>query len=227
MNIIIDLIVIAIIALCVLISAKHGFVKTAVEVAGFILAVIITFTISTPLAEVTYDKIIEPSVVSAVSEAVQNAGNTLEDSAIDALPEFVTKNAEKFDITITDFTDKVSQDLSNGAETAVKNASQDTIKPIISKVLGLVYSIVILLVLLIVVKVLSRIINKMFSFSIIGKVNRILGGVIGLPKGLIFAVLFCMIISLLVSLYGGFLIFTSENIASTVVFKFFAQIIPL
>ena len=84
-----------------------------------------------------------------------------------------------------------------------------------------------MVVLLVVVKFLAKMINRVFSFSIIGKANRLLGGIIGIPKGIIFAILFCMVISLIVSLNNGFLIFTAENIEKTYVFKFFAEIIPL
>lgn len=60
MNYLLDLIVIAIIAAVALISARRGFVRVVIESAGFIAAIFITLTISTPLASLTYDKIIEP-----------------------------------------------------------------------------------------------------------------------------------------------------------------------
>ena len=55
MNFVIDLIVVAIIAVCAVVSAKRGFVKVLVEAVGFVAAIILTFTISTPLSEATYD----------------------------------------------------------------------------------------------------------------------------------------------------------------------------
>lgn len=223
MNLLIDLIVIAIVGLSVLISAKRGFVKVLIEVAGFVAAIIVTFTISTPLADNTYDKIIEPPIVEAAVNAV---GESAQHEAWNALPEFVTENALKLGVSGEDFTGKITENLASGTEAAVKTASQDVIKPIITKILGLIYSVVILVVLLVVVKFLAKIINKMFSFSVIGKANRVLGGIVGVPKGVIFAILFCMVVSLVVKLYGGFLIFTTQNIEKTFIFKFLADIIP-
>lgn len=223
MNLLIDLIVIAIVGLSVLISAKRGFVKVLIEVAGFVAAIIVTFTISTPLADNTYDKIIEPPIVEAAVNAV---GESVQHEAWNALPEFVTENALKLGVSGEDFTGKITENLASGTEAAVKTASQDVIKPIITKILGLIYSVVILVVLLVVVKFLAKIINKMFSFSVIGKANRVLGGIVGVPKGVIFAILFCMVVSLVVKLYGGFLIFTTQNIEKTFIFKFLADIIP-
>ncbi|MBQ8531894.1 MAG: CvpA family protein [Clostridia bacterium] len=224
MNFVIDLIVVAIIAVCAVVSAKRGFVKVLVEVVGFVAAIILTFTISTPLSEATYDKIIEPPIVNAAVEAV---GESAEHEAWNAIPDFIVDNAAKLGLSVEDFSQKISENLSNGTETAVTTASREIVRPVVTQILGLIYSIVIMVVLLVVVKFLAKMINRVFSFSIIGKANRLLGGIIGIPKGIIFAILFCMVISLIVSLNNGFLIFTAENIEKTYVFKFFAEIIPL
>ena len=69
MNFLLDLIVLAIIAAVALISARRGFVRVAIELVGFIAAIFITFTISTPLASLTYDKIIEPPALKAVEDS--------------------------------------------------------------------------------------------------------------------------------------------------------------
>lgn len=224
MNFVIDLIVVAIVAICVLLAAKKGFVKTLVEVVGFIAAISLTFTISTPLAEATYDKMIEPKIIEAAVNAV---GESTENGAVNALPDFILNNASKLGISVEDFTSKITDNLTTGTESAVRTASADVIKPIVTEILGLAYSVVIFFVLLFVVNFLAKIINKLFSFSVIGKVNRLLGGIIGVPKGIVFAILFCMIVSLIISLSGGFLMFTAENVEKTIVFKLLANIIPL
>ena len=82
MCIFIDLILVAVIALCVYMSSRQGFVKVFVEVAGFVLAIIVTFTISTPLAELTYDKIIEPPMMATVGDALKNTNANVNDVAI-------------------------------------------------------------------------------------------------------------------------------------------------
>ena len=222
MNFVIDLIVIAIIAICVLLSAKKGFVKTIVGVVGFIAATYLAFTLSTPLADTTYDKIIEPPIVESAVGAVGETQNDI----WEALPDFITDNAVKFGISSDDFKGSINNNITEGTESAVTKASQEVIKPIITKILGLIYSVVIMVVLMFVVNILAGLINKLFSFSVVGKANRILGGIIGLPKGIVFAILFCMIVSLIVRMSGGIFFFTNENIDKTILFKFLANIIP-
>ncbi len=223
MSIVLDLIVIGIILLSILISAKRGFVKVAVETAGFVAAVFLAFTISSPLSGITYDKIIEPPIVKAAVNAV---GESAESEALNALPDFITDNGF-FGADINSFTEKITSNLSKGTETAVKTASQEIVKPIATKLLGLLFTIILILILLIVVKFLAKFLNKIFSFSLVGKLNRTLGGVLGFVKGILLAVLFCAVISLILSFTGQpFLIFTEENINNSYIFKIFTEIIP-
>lgn len=225
MSIILDLIIVAIILLFTLISAKQGFVKVIVEVVGLIAAIILTFTISTPLASATYDKMIEPALLKAVTEEV--ATETDENTVLEALPDFISNNTEKLGISLSQISDSISSNISNGTETAVKTASQNVIRPVAVKLIGLIYSVILMVILFFVVKFLAKLINKLFSFSYIGKANRTLGGIIGVFKGIIFAIFFCAIVSLIVSLTkNGFWIFTPECIENSYIFNLLAKIIP-
>ena len=162
-----------------------------------------------------------------MSEKAEETFAETEESVTEKLPDFIGFGSEKFGISISDFSDKIEQNMSQGAENAIKNASQDVIKPIAVKVLGLVISAVLMIVLFILVRFLAGLINKMFSFSVVGKINRSLGGVVGLFKGAVFAMLFCVIVSVIIAFTkDGFLIFTSENVNNTYLFKFIMGLIP-
>lgn len=225
MNFILDLIILGIIALCVIISAKRGFVKCLVETIGFVAAIVVAFTVSSPLADLTYDKLIEPPVVKAATDAV---GETAEHEAWNALPDFLSnKESALLGTTVNTFTEKITQNISKGTETAVKTASQEIVKPVATKLLSLLFSVILIIVLLIVVKFLAKLLNGIFSFSLVGKLNRSLGGVVGAIEGIVFAMIFCMIISLILSFTGKpFLIFSQESINNSYIFKLFTEFIP-
>lgn len=225
MSLAIDLILILIILICILISAKRGFVKVLVETVGFIAAIIIAFTISSPLADMTYDKIIEPPVIKAAVNAV---GESSEHEAWNALPEFLTNSDSAFfGTTVNSFTEKIKENISSGVESAVKTASQEIVKPVAAKLLSLLFSVILILVLFIVVKFLAKLLNGLFSFSIVGKLNRTLGGVLGGVRGILYAFVLCAIISFIISFTGKpFLIFSEETIANSYIFRFFTEIIP-
>lgn len=225
MGIILDLIVVGIIALMVFISAKHGFVRTLIEVVGFVAALFVAFTFSSPIATTTYDKIIEPAVVKAIDEAVADAGDAATETVWAKVPDFITNNSERFGISQEDLAAKITggEALSDVAV----SVSDNIIEPIAVKVLNLAFSTILIVVLLFVVNILAKFLNKLFSFSLVGKLNRTLGGVVGLFKGILFAVVFCMIVSVIVSFTkNGFLIFTKDAIASSTLFGAICDLLP-
>lgn len=245
MNFIIDLIIVLIIMLCVWISAKKGFVKTIVGLVGFILVTYLSFTLSSPLAGITYDKIIEPVVIRSVgtpdntsedmekvSEEIENISGAIENSDInindlwDSLPAVIKENAEKLGLSKEELDTSFDDFISAGKELTTKNLSQEVIKPFVTRILEMIYSIIIMIVLMFIINIIASIINKLFTFSLVGSLNKILGGVVGFPKGIIYSILFCMIVSLAVKFSGGFWILTEENLDKTILFELLANIIP-
>lgn len=225
MSIILDLIVLAVIVVTVLISARRGFVRTAVELVGFVAAIFISFTISTPLANTTYDKIIEPSIMNSVSSVTDSAVDTSAMETLDGfwneIPEWMRSSFEKSGISKDSLDTVISDNIGNGVQSAVETTSQSVIKPALTGTLSLIYQTILLIVLMAVVKPLAKLVNKLFSFSVIGTANRVLGGVVGVPKGIIYAVAFCLLVTLIVSFtQNGFLIFTKATIEESYFFSF-------
>ena len=182
---------------------------------------------SSSLSTFTYDKIIEPSVIEAISESCSANTSQAVNDAWDKLPSFITYAAGKAGVTAEKLNTGITENMQDGVKSAVTSASKNLIRPIAVKLFGLIYSVILMLIFIIIVKFLAKIINKLFSFSIIGKVNRRLGGVVGAVKGVVLAIFFCTVISLIVSLtQKGFLIFTQENISNSHIFKLFTEIIP-
>ena len=226
MNIILDLIVIAIIVAFAIISAKRGFVRVAVEVAGFIAAVMISLSLSTTLADFTYNKAIEPSIISSVGEVAENTTADTAENAWEALPDFIKNNAERFGINKEEITRNISSGMGQNTTEIVTDISQNSIKPVAVGILKALYEVILMLVLLVIVKFLARFINKLFSFSLVGKLNKVLGGTLGLVKGLIIAWIFCTAVVLIISFTeNGIWIFNSENIEKTYIFKMLANLI--
>lgn len=228
MSIILDLIVAAIIIFTVMMSAKRGFVRVIIELAGFIAAIFITFTISTPLGNITYDKIIEPPALNAVEDATADSAALSVETLWEAMPEFVQDNAEKIGITKSAIEETLDNNAGSSAKSIAKAVSQQVVKPVVSELLALVYSVIIFILLLVVVKFLAKFVNRIFSFSLVGTLNRVLGGIVGIPKGIIIAILFCLIVTLITMFTSeGFLFFSEEVMDKTVIFKFLYEIIPM
>ncbi len=226
-GIILDLIILAIIIVSVAVSAHYGFVRTAIEVAGLIAAVLLSTYLSVPMASFTYDKVIEPSIISATESASTEKTKDTVEKVWSALPKFITKNSDSLGISKDGFSEKIADKASEGVTDAAKKASKTVAKPVITKILSMIYSTIIFVVLLFLVKILAKYTNKLFSVSVIGKVNRTFGGVIGLFKGILISIAFCMIVSLIVSFTkNGFLIFTKDAINQSYLFKPLSTVLP-
>lgn len=219
MSYVLDLILLVIIALAVLISAHKGFVRTIIEVVGFFAAIVIALTVSRPLADATYRTLIEKPMLTAADSTVGDIAG----SVWDALPDFITENAEIFGISKEAVAETVGESAGESASAAAQKASEALVKPAATRLIGGLYACILFIILMIVVQLLARLINKLFSFHLVGKVNRTLGGLLGLIKGLLYAFVFCTLVTLIASLnHGAFLIFTDDTIGGSLLFRFFA-----
>lgn len=222
MHFILDGIVVIIVLIVAYFSAKKGFVKTLVETIGFVAAIIIAFTISSPLADIVYDKMIEPSIIETVNTTVSDGTDSAE-KAVDAvwnkMPNFITDNSF-FNLSKSDITESVKTDTQEGDTALAQNISNIFVYPVIIKILSVVFSVILVVALLFLVKILAKFLNKIFSFSVIGVINKFLGGVLGIFKGILLATVFCLLISLILSFTkNGFLIFNYATINASYIFK--------
>ena len=193
---ILDLIVVAIIALFVYLSAKRGFVRTVIELVGYFLAIYLSFIISGAIADFTYNKVVEPAIVENISNKISTTTNESVDSTVDiiweALPEFVSKSAENFNVSKNSVKATVAEKYTSNLDTKdfVKTVAENSVKLIVVPLIKTICSVILFIILMFVVKILARVLNKMFSLPLIGGLNKALGGVIGLLKGVISATLF-------------------------------------
>ena len=228
MSIILDLIIVLIVLLFVFLSAKKGFVRTLIEVVGFIAAIVIALSLSTPIADFIYDSSIQPIVANTVKSAVSEGGSNVNeavDSVWNKLPAFLTEN-NFFNLSKDTISSTVSTQ-SNATASQLTTTIDSFIKPSVSKLLSVLISVILVVMLLFIVKILAKLVNKLFTFSVIGDINKTLGGILGLVKGAAVAVIFCMIVSLVLSFSkNGFLIFTYDAINSSYLFKFLMGLSP-
>lgn len=229
MSYILDAIILVIIAITVFLSAKKGFVRTLIEVVGFVAAIIIAFTFSTPISNSIYDNAISPIVVDTVEEAATDTANASA-AAVDAiwnkLPKFIT-NSNFLSLSKDGISKEVALETSDGVTAIADSISNSFVKPLITKLLSTLISVILVVILLFVVKILAKYINKLFSFSVIGSINKTLGAALGVVKGAVIALVLSMVITLIVSITpNGFLFFTYENINASYLFKFLAELSP-
>ncbi len=232
MGIILDLIVLVIVAVCVIISIKRGFVKTAIELIGFGLAIYIAFNFGPVLSNVTYDKVIRNSVSNTISKTITDtAAQTsaqVGEEVWEKLPGFVKNNSEKFGVSKEEMQSKINLTDNLDTMTFAQSITDSVVKPVATTAMNFIYGIILFILIALLTKILAKPINKLFSISFVGSINKFLGAIIGLGKGAVFALIFCAVISaVVVFTKSGFLIFTRENIEASTLFKLLCKINPI
>jgi len=224
MGIILDLIIVAIILFVILQSAKHGFVRTFIELAGFILSLMVAVSISGNLAAQIFDNQIGPKISSGIEEKLQKSESSIVDSVQESVPAFVVSGAKALNIDIKDI---AQQNTGDSISQISDNITQTVAKPIITALLQAILITLIFAVLMFLVRFLAKAINKIFNLPIIGSINKILGGCIGAAKGIVVAVAFCFVLSTIISVTSnGFFVFTKDAVDSSYIFKYICTFNP-
>ena len=220
MSIVLDLLIVAIVLVTAILSAKRGFVRTATELVGFIAAVYLAFTLSAPAADFVYDKMVEPRLVQGIEEKIAEASTNAGNNAIEALPDFIENNLDKFGIDAN----TLGSMATNAAQPATM-LSENVLEPIFTGIFKAIFSILIFIILSFAAKLLAKLLNKIFSFSVVGVLNKALGFALGTVKGVVFASIFCSIVVLIASVAGnGFLIFSSDAVNSSFICGFLTNL---
>ncbi len=209
-SLLVDLIILLVVGFTIWRSARRGFVRTVLELAGFVLSLVIAFSVSGWLSNIIYENSVRPTVEESVSEVLADAKGGSTSQAVDqvweALPSVVRSAANSFGITKGDVQRKLNgavESGSSGVESVAVQVADSMARPVVTGLLKTIIFLVVFLLLAIVVKFLARVINRAFSFPVVGTINRLLGGVLGIPKGIIYGIVLCSVFKLLIDYTGG------------------------
>lgn len=214
MNIILDIIVVAIIAFCAFLAAKKGFVRSLIELIGYILALVIAVNLGGWFANYFYDNSISPTVLETLAAALSSGVSDISEN----LPDFFVSLAGLANV---DFAVIGNETVDVAALRIV-----DAIRPVAVSIIKCLAVFIISVVLIIVFKFLAKIINSLFKGAVLGGVNGLLGAVIGAAKGLVFSILACVLLSFLINTSGGdFFGITVDTVESTTICKMLLNLV--
>lgn len=219
MSWILDLFIIAIIAYYVYISAKRGFVRTLIELVGFVAIFLIITKAGPPLSESIFKTFARGPILSKVETTLtENAASNLE-AIKEAMPDFLAEGAAVLGIDI----DESLANVNTIPELAAK-ITDNVIGPAATSLIYAILSLLLFGLGMFLVRIIAKAVNRLFKVSIVGVANRLLGGVLGVGKGVVVAFVFCLIITTIVTFTkNGFLCFTKANIEQSIIFGKLAQ----
>ena len=92
MSIVCDVLVVAVVFICVIIGGKRGFVRTVSKGVALIAAIAIAMLITPKLSDRIYDSWVAPGVQDTVTQEINKAGSSIQNglnSAYEKLPGFI------------------------------------------------------------------------------------------------------------------------------------------
>lgn len=232
MNTILDIIIVAIAALTIYFSYKNGFVKTLLSASAFLIAVIITITLSTPVK----NAFMKTSAADDVRERVETTIETIltnneaknnedivtlleKDSGVDDFFEILDDAGIERDVLkekVSEWGNEVGVDLKSKLIAYISD-------PIVNALITACVVCVLFFGSLIILKIVTYILDKVFKLPVLKTANKLFGVVLGVILALVRIYLFVLLVKLLLP-YGQALdisFLASINPDSTLLFRIF------
>ena len=206
-----DVIFVLIVAISIFIAMKKGFVRSLIEVIGYVLAVVLAFSFSGVVAEFLYDNFLNETIVNTIETAIlQNSSNV-----INELPSYIKMLIPSSNADLN----SVLQAGSINVET-ISEQVYVTIRPIAVNVIKTIATFVIFAICLIISRILAKLLNSMFKGVVLGTANKLLGGVLGAVKGVVIGSVFSLCVYLATVLPSvSFLDFATDALYNSFICK--------
>ena len=131
MSLVIDILLLAVIFIAVFVGYKKGVIKISVVALGFVVSFILAITLSTTVANYTYDTFLQEKMVSTVSGSLEKQGNVTIDTAVDNIfssDKMIVKMAKICNVTADDIKPELNAE-SNEIKTVSQYIEGEVIKP--------------------------------------------------------------------------------------------------
>ncbi len=225
---ILDVLLLAIAAVWAVIGAKRGFVRTFIELAGYVVILVLAMNIAQPASQGIYNKLIRPQIEKAVQEAVPS---TLADIDLSNADDSVEQVFEKLPDSVTGLlkangidAEAIKQSIADADDFSVAAVSEkiaDSIGTPIISLIRIIFISVAFIIGMFAIRLLAGFCNAVASkLPLVGSVNSSLGAVAGFIKGAAIAVILANIFAIAVSMsVDGVFGVTEAQIESTLLFK--------
>lgn len=225
---ILDVILLVLASIWSVIGAKRGFVRTLIELAGYVIILVLAVNIAQPISQGIYNKMIKPSIEKAVEEAIPSPLTELDISSTDKSVAQVIENLPDSVKAFLDAngvdTEEIKQSLVEEESVGVKTISDkisESVSPPITALIRIVLISIIFIIGMFAIRLLAGFCNAVASkLPLVSSMNTSLGAVAGFVKGAAIAVLLANIFAILVSISAdGVFGINEAQIESTLLFK--------
>ncbi|MCH5298982.1 MAG: CvpA family protein [Ruminococcus sp.] len=217
---ILDIVLIAVVALLIIIGAVRGIARTLYNLLSVFLSGFLAYIASKAAAGWIFDNFIaasiEKSVTESLSSAAQSTGNAAQD-AILGLPDYVVGILNTFGVSTDTLAGSVSSAADSSAD-VVSGAIVGAIAPVFTSVLSVILLVVLFIIFILIFKLLSKKFLKLFELPIIRSANKLLGGALGMCEGIIICYIFILVCRIILP-FSQEPFISPEMIDSSIIFR--------
>ena len=209
MSIIVDLIILAILAICIFLGYKKGLTKCVIKILSFVIALAIAFVLFKPVSALiinntTIDDNIRDSIVSLIQDDVEEEGKVSKESN---LPESMIKHINK----------TIEESVNETKMTVVNNVAKELSIGIVNIFVAIGLFIIARIALIFV----SAISSMITDLPIIKHVDKLGGVVYGLVEALIIVFIIFAIISFISPMIenSGIIVAINKSIVGSILYN--------
>ena len=226
MSLLIDVIVIAAFAGCLIRGIKKGFIKSIIGIVIVIAAIIGSVQFSPALGNTLNDKFVHKSVVSAAKDSIPNVDI---DALINEMPPAFKKSLDRFRTDPEDvkelFENSDIEETDDQKRTRIAEKMASPLSKAISRALAF---LIIFVVLYLVLFIISIIVCAVVKLPLLRTADKLLGALLGGVSGILLAwgvsLAICALLPHLSVLYDG--IVPETVIDNSIVVKFIGKFDP-
>ena len=220
MNIVLDLLVVAIIVLLVYGGYRRGLIKTLAEFASTVLSSLIASLGGPIIAGGLYDSFVKEALINKIRSSLPDftaATRTSEisKSILSDSPSYVRNSLEMLGIDAKSINEQV---VKMGTDIPVTLESM--VRPIILKVFTVIVTIVLFIIVVMIVSIAAKALTKTIDVTGLKTVNKVIGAFIGAAEAVVLLMVISLIFYLLtVMLPTDLAQGLRDNIDSTYIYK--------
>lgn len=199
-----DIILVVYFFLVCFVSAKKGFIRSLIEIIGYVFSMVTAYLLSGFTAEFIYAHFFREEIINQISgqiSQIASAGSASEQLQIilSSVPSF-NSLAQAFGVSVAQVGEELDTWLGQGTQQAAQSITDNIVRPIIVGIVQIFAIFILFMIISAVIRVIARLIDSSIGVFATNSVNHILGAALGFGKATIVMLVSCMVVALAVNI---------------------------
>ncbi len=206
MEYIIDIILAALLAVCLIVGWKRGFVKSLMDLASNLIAFILARVVSVQLAPQIFAQYFEQRAYSSLNRELASAGNSASSqvqSALDSIPESLNGFLGMLGVDKKSMASALSQKLEESGADIAEVLMNNIVSPVLTAIIKLLVFVAVFVLAVLILKIATLLLDKLTELPAVKQANEIFGLLFGAVKGVIVIAVACFALELVAGVIGN------------------------